>query len=158
VLNIRPRGDRLEVLKVTKTGFIKAVFTLSILQQMNKISRRANATVITIALLSPMIVQGGPASGPRSEDAALSLLLRTLKHDRVYARRISLDCVTFVTEEKTDAYFQFVLRENHTAPCGGDPETSPVVDRYRIYAASGKIKWLEPVEGNWQRYNPAQIR
>ena len=116
------------------------------------------ATVITIALLSPMIVQGGPVSHPRSEDAALSLLLRTLKHDRVYARRISLDCVTFVTEEKTDAYFQFVLRENHTAPCGGDPETSPVVDRYRIYRASGKIEWLEPVGNNWQRYNPAQIR
>ena len=125
---------------------------------MNKSSRRLITTVITIALLSPVIVQAGPASHSLSEDAALSLLLRTLKHDRVYARRISLDCVTFVTEEKTDAYFQFVLRENHTAPCGGDPETSPVVDRYRIYRASGKIEWLEPVEGNWQRYKPAQIR
>ena len=125
---------------------------------MNKISRRVVATVITIALLAPMIVQADPASHPLSEDAALSLLLRTLKHDRVYARRISLDCITFVTEEKTDAYFQFVLRENHTAPCSGDPETSPVVDRYRIYRASGKIEWLEPVEGNWQRYNPALIR
>jgi len=125
---------------------------------MNKISRWVVAAVSTIALLSPLIVQAGPASHPRNEDAALSLLLRTLKQDRVYARRISLDCVTFVTEEKTDAYFQFVLRENHTAPCGGDPETSPVVDRYRIYRASGKIEWLEPTENNWQRYNPAQIR
>jgi len=125
---------------------------------MNKISRWVVAAVSTIALLSPLIVQAGPASHPRNEDAALSLLLRTLKQDRVYARRISLDCVTFVTEEKTDAYFQFVLRENHTAPCGGDPETSPVVDRYRIYRASGKIEWLEPTENNWQRYNPAQMR
>lgn len=116
------------------------------------------ATVITIALLSPMIVQAGPASHLRSEDAALSLLLRTLKHDHVYAHRISLDCVTFVTEEKTDTYFQFVLRENHTAPCGGDPETSPVVDRYRVYRASGKIEWLDAVENTWQRYNPARIR
>jgi hypothetical protein len=116
------------------------------------------ATVITIAFLSPVIVQAGPASHPLSEDAALSLLLRTLKHDRVYTRSMSLDCITFVTEEKTDAYFQFVLRENHTAPCGGDPETSTVVDRYRIYRASGKIEWLEPVGSNWQSYNPAQIR
>jgi hypothetical protein len=125
---------------------------------MSKILRRVMATVFTIALLSPVIVQAGPASHPLSENAALSLLLRTLKHDRVYAARISLDCVTFVTEEKTDSYFQFVLRENHTAPCGGDPETSPVVDRYRIYRGSGKIEWLEPVQGNWQRYNPAQIK
>ena len=125
---------------------------------MNTLSHQVTAIVITIALLSPVLVQAGPASHPLSEDAALSLLVRTLKHDRVYARRISLDCVTFATEEKTHAYFQFVLRENHTAPCGGDPETSPVVDRYRIYRASGKIEWLESVEGNWQRYNPAQIR
>ena len=116
------------------------------------------ATVITIALLAPMIVQAGPTSHPLTEEVALSLLLRTLKHDNVYARRISLDCITFVTEEKTKAYFQFVLRENHTAPCTGDPETSPVVDRYRIYRASGKIEWLEPVGNNWLRYNPAQIR
>ena len=125
---------------------------------MNKISCWLITTVITIALLSPVIVQARPASHPLSEDAALSLLQRTLKHDRVYARRISLDCVTFATEEKTDAYFQFVLRENHTATCGGDPETSPVVDRYRVYRASGKIEWLERVENNWQRYKPAQIR
>jgi hypothetical protein len=125
---------------------------------MNKIVRRVMATVITIALLSPVMVQAGPASRPLSENAALGFLLRTLKHDRIYAHRISLDCVTFVTEEKTDSYLQFVLRENHTAPCGGDPETSPVVDRYRIYRVSAKIEWLEPVEGNWQRYNPAKIR
>jgi hypothetical protein len=111
---------------------------------MIKISRRVMASVITIALLSPVIVQAGPASHPISEDAALSLLLRTLKHDRVYARRISLDCVTFVTEEKTDAHSQFVLREYHTAPCGGDPETSPVVD------ATAFIALLEKLNG-WTR-------
>ena len=38
------------------------------------------------------------------------------------------------------------LRENRTAPCGGDPETSPVVDRYRIYRASGKIERLNRLE------------
>jgi hypothetical protein len=43
---------------------------------MNKILRRVMATVSTMALLSPMIVQAGPASHPRNEDAALSLLLR----------------------------------------------------------------------------------
>jgi len=69
-----------------------------------------------------------------------------------------LDCVTYGTEEATDAYFQFVLRENHTAKCGGDPETSPVIDRYRVYGRSGKIEWLQRIEDNWQPYNPAQIR
>jgi hypothetical protein len=92
------------------------------------------------------------------EDAALTLLQRTIKHDHVYARRISLDCITYGTEETTGAYFQFVLREIHNARCGGDPQTSPVVDRYRVYRASGKIEWLERIEGNWQRYAPEKIK
>jgi hypothetical protein len=53
---------------------------------MNKIPRRIMATVITIALLSPVIVQAGPASHPLSENAALSLLLRTLKTEKSHAK------------------------------------------------------------------------
>ena len=87
--------------------------------------------------------QPGPRSHVLDEDDALALLERTLKHDGVYAHRISLECVTYGTEETTDACFQFVLRENHNAKCGGDPETSPVVDRYRVYRRSGKIEWPE---------------
>jgi hypothetical protein len=79
-------------------------------------------------------------------------------HDGVYTRRISLDCVTYGTEETADAYFQVVLRENHKPKCGGDPETNPVVDRYRVYRRSGKIEWLGRIEDNWRPYNAAQIR
>jgi hypothetical protein len=112
---------------------------------MNKISRRLMATVITIALLSPVIVPAGPAAHPLSENAALSLLLRTLKHDRVYARRISLDCVTFVIEEKTDSYFQFVLRENHTARAAAIPKLVP------SSTATAFIEHPEKLNG-WNRF------
>ena len=122
---------------------------------MNTPLHRLLTTVLIAALLAPVVVQAG--RHPLSEDSALNLLLRTLEHDNVYKERISLDCVSFGTEEKTNASFQFVLRENHTAPCGGDPQTSPVVDRYRVYRTSGKIEWLEPVQDKWQPYNPAKI-
>jgi hypothetical protein len=125
---------------------------------MNHVPRLIAAAAVVVVLVSPVVAQAGPPSHPLDEDAALALLERTLKRDRVYARRISLDCVTYGTEETTDAYFQFVLREKHNAKCGGDPQTIPVVDRYRVYRASGKIEWLERIEGNWQRYDPAQIR
>jgi hypothetical protein len=69
-----------------------------------------------------------------------------------------MDCITYITEETTGAYFQFVLRENHNAKCGGDPAISPVVDRYRVYRRSGKIEQWEPIEDSWHRYNPAKIR
>jgi hypothetical protein len=125
---------------------------------MNHISRFIAAAVVAVVLVSSVVVQSSPRSHPLDEDAALALLVRTLKRDSVYAHRISLDCVSYGTEETTEAYFQFVLRENHNAKCGGDPETSPVVDRYRVYRRSGKIEWLERIEDKWQPYDPAKIR
>ena len=123
---------------------------------MNHLARFVAVTVA--ALITVVVAQAGPRSHLLDEDGALALLERTIKHDGVYTHRISLDCVTYGTEETTHAYFQFVLRENHNAKCGGDPETNPVVDRYRVYRRSGKIKWLEPIEDNWRPYDPAQIR
>jgi type IV pilus biogenesis protein CpaD/CtpE len=125
---------------------------------MNNMFRYLAAAAIALAVVCPTVSEVAARGRLLDENAVLALLERTLKHDGVYTRRISLDCVAYSTEEATAAYFQFVLRENHTAKCGGDPETSPVVDRYRVYRASGKIEWLERIEGNWQPYNPAKIK
>jgi len=119
--------------------------------------RIVTAVVTALVLVSSVVLQAA-RSHPLDEDAALALLVRTLKHDRVYAKRISLECVTYDTEETTNAYFQFALREKHDAKCGGDPETGPIVDRYRVYRRSGKIKWWEATDDTWQRYDPAKIR
>jgi len=125
---------------------------------MSNVSPSFVAGAVTLALVLGMTGTVAARGHPLNEDASLALLVRALKDDKVYARRISLDCVTYNTEETTAAYFQFVLRENHTPPCGGDPETSPVVDRYRVYRASGKIQWLDKIEDSWQPYTPAKIK
>src|SRR6266403_3382522 len=119
---------------------------------MNTRSQLIAIAVVSVVLVSPVVAQASPRSHPLDEDAALALLERTLKHDHVYENRISLDCVMYMTEETTDAYFQFVLREIHNAKCGGDPETSPTVDRYRVYRRSGKIQQWEAAEDKWQPY------
>ena len=119
--------------------------------------RIVTAVVTALVLVSSVVLQAA-RSHPLDEDAALALLVRTLKHDRVYAKRISLDCVTYDTEETTNAYFQFALRENHNAKCGGDPETSPVVARYRVYRRSDKIERWQPTDDSWHRYEPAKIK
>ena len=125
---------------------------------MNKISRLLLAILAASTFLSPVIVRAGSKSHHGlTEDAALNLLIRTVEHDNVYAKRISLDCMTFETEETTRTYFEFALRENHTAKCGGDPDTNPVIDRYRVNRASGKIELYDSAADNWQPYNPAKI-
>ncbi len=126
---------------------------------MKKHLGRLVVTSVALALLLPLIAQAGSRSSrAMTEDVALNLLLRTLKHDNAYAKRISFDCVTFETEETTRIYVEFALREKHNAKCGGDPDTNPVIDRYRVNRASGKIEWYDPTADNWQSYDPAKVR
>jgi hypothetical protein len=87
---------------------------------MNTISGRVIASVIImIAMVSLVAAQAGPSKRPLNEDMALDLLLRTIKRDHVYAKRISLDCVTFGTEEAADAYSNScsakIIRKNAAA-------------------------------------------
>src|SRR6476661_3666550 len=117
--------------------------------------RLTTAAVVAAIFISPIVARAGSRSHPLSEDAALELLQRTLKRDRVYEKRISLDCIAYGTEETTNAYFEFVLREIHNAKCGGDPETSHVLDRYRVYRRSGKIERYQPIDDKWQPYKRA---
>jgi hypothetical protein len=126
----------------------------SILRSIDHTLGHAVAAVVAIGLISPVVAQAGPRSHQLNEDAALDLLQRTLKRDHIYEKRISWDCISYGTEEKTNAYFEFVLREIHNAKCGGDPETSHVIDRYRVYRRSGKIQQYEPAEDKWQPYKP----
>lgn len=123
---------------------------------MNRLAQLNAITAAAVILISPVVAQVGPQSHPLNEDAALDLLQRTLKRDHVYEKRISWDCISYGTEETTNAYFEFVLREIHNAKCGGDPETSPAVDRYRVYRRSGKISQWEPAEDKWRPYKPAR--
>src|SRR5262245_5469893 len=117
------------------------------------------ATAIATALVFLSAVASQAArSHSLDEDAALGLLVRTLKHDHVYAKRISMDCITYITEETTHAYFEFALREKHDAKCGGDPEISPIVDRYRVYRRSGKIEQYEAVQDEWHAYKGADTK
>ena len=120
--------------------------------------RLIRAAVIAAILISPIVARAGSRSHPLSEDAALDLLERTLKRDRFYEKRISLGCITYDTEETTDTYFQFALREKHDAKCGGDPETSPVVKRYRVHRRSGKIEQWEAAADTWHAYKGAQTK
>jgi len=120
-------------------------------------SRVITAAVIAVVLVSAAVAEGARPR-PLDEDTALALLEHTLKHDRVYDKRISWDCISFGTEETTDAYFDFVVREIHNAKCGGAPETSPVIDRYRVYRRFSKIEQWQATDDTWQPYKLAPIK
>jgi len=134
---------------------VECFATKSLVSLMKIEFRQIMAAVIALVLVSAAIAEGA-RSRPLDEDAALALLDRTLKRDHVYDNRISMNCISYGTEETTNAYFEFVLREIHNAKCGGDPEISPAIDRYRVYRRSGKIEHYEASDDKWQPYKPAK--
>jgi hypothetical protein len=110
------------------------------------------------AFFWPGFVRAEPTSRGLNEDVATNVLFRTLQRDHVYDKRISLDCVSFDTENTTRTYFEIALREKHDKKCGGDPDISPVIDRYRVNRASGKIERYKAAEDRWQPYDPTRNR
>lgn len=128
----------------------------SVLRPMHHTFGLGVAAVAAMILILPVFAQAGSQNRPLNEDAALNLLQRTLKRDHVYEKRISWDCISYITEETTSAYFEVVLREIHNAKCGGDAETSPAIDRYRVYRRSGKIQQWEAASDKWQPYKRTQ--
>src|SRR5256885_14325923 len=120
---------------------------------MNRTSRSLITLTIALALLSPLVGHAGSKlKHPLTEDDAINLLLETLKRDHVYDKRISLDCVTFGTDETTRTYYEIALREKHNSKCGGDPDFTPVVDRYRVNRGSGRIEFYDGATFQWRPY------
>ncbi len=53
-----------------------------------------------------------------------------------------------------DHFFDIAIREKHTAETGGDPNTAPVLDRFRVYI-DGTILWWSPLPGmyiSWEDF------
>jgi hypothetical protein len=92
------------------------------------------------------------ASGPLDEVHALNILVAQVQKNKLYDSWTSLACLSFVTEEKTKKFIDFAILEKHGGKCPGDPNTSPVVDRFRVNRLTHKIEWFEPIEGELKPY------
>ncbi len=80
-------------------------------------------------------------------------LLDSLQYNSIYPDPFPEDVLIMLEDEDTstcidsdDHYFDFVLRENHKPGGPGDPNTSPVIDRFRVYS-DGTILWFSPLPG-----------
>lgn len=93
------------------------------------------------------------AADSLNEKQALDFLVAKIQQDKLYDSWTNLSCLQFFTEEKTKEYFDFAIHEKHEGKCLGDPNTWPVVDRFRVHRLNKKIQWYEPVEGELLPYN-----
>jgi len=92
------------------------------------------------------------AESQLTEQQTLDILVAQIQKDKLYDSWTTLSCLSFFTEEKTTDYFDIAIHEKHGGMCPGDPNTWPIVDRFRVNRFTKSIQWYEPTEGEWRPY------
>jgi hypothetical protein len=84
-----------------------------------------------------------------SQADAVNVLMRRIDKSQVYAPWLKSGCSTVLTEAKTAKYYELAIHENHTKNCLGDPNTSPVIDRFRVLRVNNSILWYDVVNDQY---------
>lgn len=109
------------------------------------------------ALASPHASPAADAARRLSEAEARKLLVRTIERDGVYTSWTRIECLSFLIESRRSAWFEFAVREKHGGGCVGDPDTAPIVDRFRVMRSTGKLLWYDVVEDAYVPYARAKV-
>jgi hypothetical protein len=67
----------------------------------------------------------------------------------VYRGTTSPECLSFMAEGEIRQDFDIAIRERHSGKCGGDPQTSPIVDRFRVRRGTGTVLWYDVASGEY---------
>ncbi|PPU75578.1 MULTISPECIES: hypothetical protein [Xanthomonas] len=98
----------------------------------------------------PAVAAPAAVTGNDAEARALHVLEAQLQRDHAYPD----NCISILTEAgqtpAADA-FEFAVHERHGNGCPGDPQTSPVRDRFRVQA-DGKVLWYDVVNAGFVDY------
>ena len=109
---------------------------------MKAISSALLQAALVLALQSPIAAEGSSAEAERR-------LFETLRADHIYPRT---ECIALQQEDNKQGWIFFAVREKHDAACGGDPQTMPVIDRFRVKAEGSSIEYYDPIEDDYSAY------
>lgn len=121
---------------------------------------RFSLSLATLLFLSlqPAVANAEAQKKTLSETDALEFLVQKVKSDSLYSAWTKIECLSFFVEETTESHFDIAVREKHGAKCPGDPNTAPIVDRFRVLRATKKILWHNITEDEYGNYDPKKIR
>lgn len=98
----------------------------------------------------PAVAAPAPATENAAQARALHVLETRLQSDKVYPD----NCISIMAEQDdppTPDAFEFAVHERHGDGCPGDPQTSPVRDRFRVQA-DGTLFWYDVVNADFVDY------
>ncbi len=113
---------------------------------MNKYGK--SSALVWIALTVAATIALGCSRTPEP-DLTTAALVDIVKKDEKYAGWAKVECLQFMVEQQDEKLTEIAMREKHGDGCPGDPQTSPVIDRFRIEKASGNILRYDIVEDQY---------
>jgi hypothetical protein len=78
-----------------------------------------------------------------NEAEAVKNLLSKINKTQVYGRWLKPGCSKIVIESKSTDFYDMVVYEKHSGNCEGDPNTSPVIDRFRVSRKTNSVLWYD---------------
>jgi len=88
-----------------------------------------------------------------SQNDAVELVRQQIITDKRYEWSKQGECLGYIVEDITDKDYDIAVHEVHTGNCGGDPKTSPLVDRFRVDRLTGRLTWYNIEEGDYIEYS-----
>jgi hypothetical protein len=103
--------------------------------------------LIILFLLVPMLFLSNVSAKARlNEEQALKALVSAIQKERLYGKDPNMSCLSISSEESGKDHFTFSVRESHGGNCPGNPNSSPVSDRFRVDRTTRKVQWYNPAE------------
>ena len=103
--------------------------------------------IVILFLLIPVFLLSNVSAKARlSEEQALKVLVTTIQKEKLYGKDPNMSCLSILSGESGKDHFDFSVRENHGGNCPGNPNASPVADRFRVDRSSRKVQWYSPAE------------
>jgi hypothetical protein len=109
--------------------------------------------VVSISLLGVFLCSNAFAENRLFEKQALEIVAARVQKDKLYDSWTTSSCLSLLVEGKTKVYIDIAIREKHGGQCPGDPNTSPIVDRFRVHRMTKRIKWYKPADGEFLPYS-----
>ncbi len=82
--------------------------------------------------------------------SAIDLVVELVKKKGEGNTSFKLECLSFIEEEVNAEYTDIAIREKHNKACEGDPEISPIIERFRIEKKSNRILIYDAPEGEYR--------
>lgn len=113
------------------------------------LNKLKSATIRPILFLFLAIAALSLPIRAEAEDQAESYLIEQVKRNQLYQ---NMKCVMFMSEGRDGDKLLFVTREKHEGDCPGEPDVSPVLDRFQVDLQQREIRRYDPLEDEYRPY------